>query len=149
MRPARPGEAVSCRHPGQYRRWSAVADCSMASTRAAAGLLLTTLQARQLQVRQWLQAADNHVSQAAPRLLQIFLTLAALVLLLTTLQKICCVLDTGSRQSADRARVTEPGSSRCCASCCCQACERESRLCTPCLQMRLSSDHGTSHFKKW
>ena len=71
LRPARPGEAVSCRHPGQYRRWSAVADCSMASTLAAAGLLLTTLQARQMQVRQWLQAADNLISQADPRLLQI------------------------------------------------------------------------------
>lgn len=69
LRPARPGEAVSCRHPGQYRRWSDVADCSMASTLAAAGLLLTTLHARQLQVRLWLQAADNLLSQAAPRLL--------------------------------------------------------------------------------
>lgn len=67
LRPARPGEAVSCRHPGQYRRWSAVADCSMASTLAAAGLLLTTLHARQLQVRLWLQAADNLLSQAAPQ----------------------------------------------------------------------------------
>ena len=70
-RPARPGEAVSCRHPGQYRRWPAVADCSMASNLAAAGLLLTTLQARRLQVRQWPQAADNLISQAAPRLLQV------------------------------------------------------------------------------